>query len=221
MSAKLPYLASPGNVPKALTAIRKAATPPRVSQDFVKTKLGIPGSSGDQVATLLKRIGFASSDGTPTDFYTRFRSQRSGVAMAEAVRHGYPELFELNEYAHECSDDELKDLIIQATGQASDARPVSLTLVTLRHLLNEADFDEDEEIQNVDPAMKQVEAEAWKPTSAPAIPQTQPNSIATGRSIGLNLGYTINLNLPDTKDIEVFNAIFKSLRENLLKSDEE
>lgn len=33
---------------------------------------------------------------------------------------------------------------------------------------------------------------------------------------GMNLSYTINLNLPASKDIEVFNAIFKSLKENLL-----
>ena len=33
---------------------------------------------------------------------------------------------------------------------------------------------------------------------------------------GLRLGYTINLNLPATTDIAVFNAIFKSLREHLL-----
>lgn len=34
----------------------------------------------------------------------------------------------------------------------------------------------------------------------------------------MNLGYTINLNLPATSDIAVFNAIFKSLRENLLRN---
>jgi hypothetical protein len=34
---------------------------------------------------------------------------------------------------------------------------------------------------------------------------------------GLRLSYTINLNLPATTEIEVFNAIFKSLRENLLR----
>jgi hypothetical protein len=33
----------------------------------------------------------------------------------------------------------------------------------------------------------------------------------------LSLGYTINLNLPATSDIAVFNAIFKSLREHLLR----
>jgi hypothetical protein len=39
--------------------------------------------------------------------------------------------------------------------------------------------------------------------------------------VGLNLSYTINLNLPPTSDIAVFNAIFKSLKENLLRNDDE
>ncbi len=34
---------------------------------------------------------------------------------------------------------------------------------------------------------------------------------------GLNLSYTINLHLPATSEVAVFNAIFKSLREHLLK----
>jgi hypothetical protein len=35
--------------------------------------------------------------------------------------------------------------------------------------------------------------------------------------VGIHLSYTINLNLPPTPDIAVFNAIFKALRENLLR----
>jgi hypothetical protein len=33
----------------------------------------------------------------------------------------------------------------------------------------------------------------------------------------LNLAYSINLHLPASDDIKVFDAIFKSLKENLLK----
>lgn len=35
--------------------------------------------------------------------------------------------------------------------------------------------------------------------------------------VGLNLSYTIYLNLPKTDDIAVFNAIFKSLKENFFR----
>jgi hypothetical protein len=37
-----------------------------------------------------------------------------------------------------------------------------------------------------------------------------------GQEIGMNLSYTINLNLPQSSDPEVFNAIFKALKEHLL-----
>jgi hypothetical protein len=39
------------------------------------------------------------------------------------------------------------------------------------------------------------------------------------QTLGLNLAYTINLNLPATSDQAVFNAIFKSLKENLLSEE--
>lgn len=41
-----------------------------------------------------------------------------------------------------------------------------------------------------------------------------------GSGLGLNLGYTINLNLPATSDPAVFNAIFKSLKEHLLRDED-
>ena len=46
-------------------------------------------------------------------------------------------------------------------------------------------------------------------------------AVGAAQSVGLNLKYTINLNLPATSDIAVFNAIFKSLKENLLKATDE
>jgi hypothetical protein len=35
-------------------------------------------------------------------------------------------------------------------------------------------------------------------------------------AVPIRFGYTINLNLPATSDIAVFDAIFKSLRDHLL-----
>ena len=52
-----------------------------------------------------------------------------------------------------------------------------------------------------------------EPTNASSA-ASMPNS----DHVELKVGYTINLNLPETSDPEVFNAIFKSLRDNLLKS---
>jgi hypothetical protein len=55
-----PYVTSPGNIIKALNGIKNAAVPERVSQDFVKTILKIPGGSGAQITSFLKKLGFTA-----------------------------------------------------------------------------------------------------------------------------------------------------------------
>ena len=76
--AVLPYVSAPGSVEKALKGIKSAATPSSVSQDFVKTILGIKGGSGNQITAYLKKIGFATADGTPTDIYKKVQEFYDG-----------------------------------------------------------------------------------------------------------------------------------------------
>ena len=54
--ANLPYVTAPGNVTKALNGIAEAATPDRVSQDFVKEILKIPSGSGNQMTGRLQEL---------------------------------------------------------------------------------------------------------------------------------------------------------------------
>ncbi|MEQ9566549.1 MAG: DUF5343 domain-containing protein, partial [Pseudomonadales bacterium] len=140
--SSLPYITSPGNIDKALNAIKAAAVPDRVSQDFVKTILKIPGGSGAQITTYLKKINFATPNGEPTDIYTKFRNPKtSGQAVAQAIRHAYAPLYLRNEFMHELSDEDLLGLIIEETGQAHDSNPVKLTFSCIKYLKNHAKFD--------------------------------------------------------------------------------
>ena len=206
----LPYVTAPGNVERALLAIKAAATPESVTQDFVKTILKIPGGSGNQIASLLKKVGFVRPDGAPSDIYKRFRnSASSGAAAAEALKVGYAPLTQRNEYWHALSDEKLRGLIIEETGQSDDSPVVTLILSTIKGIKKFATFNRQEPEQQ---AEKLDVTE--NPPALPALP-TLPQQHA--HSVGLNLGYTINLNLPATSDIAVFNAVFKSLKENLLK----
>lgn len=97
MAKNLPYLVTTGSIKKALQKIKSVPTPPRVTQDFVKTKLQIKGGSGNAMASFLKKIGFVNPDGTPSDLYVKFRNPAtSGAAVAEAIRIGYEPLYEHN-----------------------------------------------------------------------------------------------------------------------------
>jgi hypothetical protein len=59
-----------------------------------------------------------------------------------------------------------------------------------------------------------------KPDETPKFTPKLANDDVFPKKIGFNLGYTINLNLPATSDPAVFNAIFKSLKEHLLRDDD-
>jgi hypothetical protein len=204
--AGLPYVTATGNVERALLAIKSAATPEKVTQDFVKTILKIPGGSGDQMTSLLRKIGFVNADSAPSDIYKRFRNITSaGIGAAEALRIGYAPLFKRNEFWPALSDDELCGMIIEETGQDNDSAVVTMTLNTIKGIKKFANFDK-QEVEIKPPAL--VDPPPF--SSPPIVPQ----------SLGLNLKYTINLNLPATSDIAVFNAIFKSLKENLLKDSD-
>lgn len=99
--ATLPYTSAPNNITKALKAIKSAATPDSVSQDFVKTILKIPGGSGNQITSFLRKIGFAGTDGKPTERYVAFRNpSTSGKALADALKEAYAPLYVRNEYMH-------------------------------------------------------------------------------------------------------------------------
>ena len=213
--ATLPYTTAPGNVERALRAIKSAATPERVSQDFVKTILQIPGGSGDQVTAYLRKIGLANADGTPSDLYKKFRnSASSGAAAAEALRVGYGALYKRNEFMHQLSDDKLKGLIVEETGLGADANVVGLVLSCIKAIKKFADWTAPPETAQPQAIQLQVPRADSNAGKSPSMPEG-------GGKLGLSLSYTINLNLPATSDIAVFNAIFKSLKENLLRSSDE
>lgn len=210
----LPYVTGPGNIEKTLNGIKAAAVPERVSQDFVKTILKIPGGSGDQMTTFLKKIGFSGSDGVPTELYSKFRNPKSsGASVAKAIKIAYAPLYVRNEFAHSLPEEELIGLIMEETGSAHDASPVKKAAACFKALNSFADFSDDLVLEASSEVVSVVPSETIEKH---ANYSTQPSP----KNMGLNIGYTINLNLPATSDPAVFNAIFKSLKENLLSEDD-
>ena len=95
-------------------------------------------------------------------------------------------------------------MVVEETGQAHDSNPVKLIVSCIKNLKSFANFD-----------AALVEPESNKRmTSPPALASDHSNQPSI-QEFGLNLGYTINLNLLATSYPAVFHAIFKSLKQNL------
>jgi hypothetical protein len=198
---QLPYLQAYGNITRALDKIIEAQTPERFTQDYLGTKLGLTGGGARPVIPYLKRTGFLGTDGAPTEQYKRFRNKdQRGAAAAAALRKGYARLYETNEYAHDLDDEGLKGLVLQVTGLERSNSTFKAIIGSFNALKAYAKWDGTGEET---PDEEEKPAEEHLPLGGPPP--------------GVNLGYTINLHLPPTSDVAVFNAIFKSLREHILK----
>ena len=198
---------SSGLVTKILHKIQEARRPERFTQDLLETKLGFSGGSAMAAIPLLKRLGLLSSDGTPTEAYDRFRNEETqGVAMANAMRVAYKEMYDSNEYAHDLSKEKLEALVTQITGLERDSRVVKAIASTFIAFKGLANFDAETPVVKLPEKFDE---------SVRREPKQSGESIE--QSVDLRLSYTINLNLPETTNPEVFNAIFRSLKENLLK----
>lgn len=220
MTVAYPFMNAYGKIKDVFEAIIKAGVPARFTQDFLETKLGFKSSSIRPVISILKKIGLIASDGSPTDLYKDFRSDSlRGAALARAIKTAYEGVFDANEYAQDLKKKELEDIFVRLTGAEKGSSTVSAYVGTFQSLCSFANFDSALNGSNED---NDDEPEATNNIqSFPlSVSQKEPSSrkpAAMEGGIGMNLSYTINLNLPETKDVEVFNAIFESLREKLLR----
>jgi len=132
--------------------------------------------------------------------------------MAEALRKGYSEIFSINEFAQVLDRKKFGDLVTQVTGSEKGNSADGLTVSTFFNLKEFADFEGHAESEvELDSTSHLLRAEAdGKHTPPPKQMREESDSL------GLNLSYTINLNLPETTDVNVYNAIFEAVRKNLL-----
>ena len=202
MSSKLPYVVLPASVAKILTKIRDAATPERFSYEYLENTLGFKGGNYKQFISLAKRLTLLNADATPSDLYKKFRNKEtSGMAIANAMRIGYKEIFERNENAHQLTKEQIKGLVLEITGLEQNDRVVQLICQTFEILKQFANF----------------KATHTGHASKPPEIGASDGAAQGSNDLNMNLCYTINLVLPKTDDPAVFNAIFRTLRENLLR----
>ena len=208
MSKNLAYMNSPGALPKILNKICEASVPESFNHDFLGTKLGFSGGNQRTFMSWAKKCEFLNTDGTPTQIYKNFRNPATrGAAMAKALKIGYEELYTRNEYAHDLPKKDITQLVSEITGNPHDNSTVKNIVACFWNSKEFADFDAK---QTVKPEVSNL-----KPDKAPNI-KAKEIITENDNKIKLGLSYTINLVLPKTDDPAVFDAIFKSLKENLL-----
>ena len=203
------YVNNVGNLAKFLEEIRSAGVPDRVTFEFLKT-LGFTSSNDRPIISVLKGIGFLDQNGSPTDAYKAYRDHNEGPkVLANSLRSAYADLFLANTKANDLAVDKLKGII--ATKVSKGEQVVKLIASTFKTLCKAADFS-DGAAASVPLKKANTAPEASTAESSEAVQISQRNR--DGQRATLH--YNIQIHLPTTTDISVYNAIFKSLKESLL-----
>jgi hypothetical protein len=203
MPAEYPYLQTVKKVPDYLEKVKAAQTPPRFTHEFLKSNLGFGSSTDRPFISILKKLGFLSSDGTPMSRYNEFRSENtSGRALATGLREGWSEVFLSNQKAHELSTTELKGIIKSVTGKGEKVAERMAT--TFKALAKHADWS----------------ADPGPGTAGASDPEENLIAVGTAQQTRNDAKFAlhsdVHVHLPATSDVAVYTAIFRALREEFI-----
>ncbi len=157
---------------------------------------------------MLKGLGLLAETGEPTQRYYDFLDQtQSKKIIAIGIQEAYEDLFNLNKDAQNLSQDEVKNKLKTLTqGQKSES-VIDKMARTFRTLCDYADWSE------ISTAKKnpQIQEAHQKDNTINANDKNTDHS--HNNSIGLH--YNIQIYLPETTNMAVYDAIFQSLKKHL------
>jgi hypothetical protein len=212
-----PYVNAYGKISDIFEGIKSASVPPKFTSDFLTTVLGLKSSSYRAMIPLLKKIDFLDVASVPTESYKQYRDDsKSKNILGEKVREAYSELYRASEYAHKLSKEELTSKLKTLLGVGDDDKNLPYVVATFIELVKLSNFGMKHTVSK--PQKNETEPEPEIETFKVVEKKPKHDSNEDSQNIKRKFGisYTINLNLPATTEIEVYNSIFKALKENLL-----
>lgn len=194
-----PYMISNNKIMPIIEKIQQAARPQKFTIEVLRS-LGFTSTNDRAFIPLAKKLGFLADDGTPTALYDQLKDKTTTkTVLATQIKSLYAELYAINVEIHKSPEGEIKGAISRVTGKDEDG--VNRIYNTFKALCNNANFNND------------------TPVEEPLKDDNSDDIVSNNFNVPLNtpqFHYNIQIHLPATTDISVYNAIFKSLKENLI-----
>ena len=212
MALTTSYLSSTKNLDSILNSLINARAPERFTNKFLDD-LGYKSSNDRLIIGMLKAFGLLDDNGVPTKRYYEFLDQSlAKKVLAVGVQEAYEDLFNLRKDAQNMTNDEVRNKLRTLTqGQKGD-RVIALMSMTFRAFCDYADWSDSPSSS----AAKSIPIEDISETSEKRYPTPLPNKTELGRSSSdMNLCYSIQIHLPETTNMAVYDAIFQSLKKHL------
>jgi hypothetical protein len=207
MPESYPYTISNNKIEPIFARVRSAAKPERFGRETLNT-WGFTASNDRAMVAVMKELGFLTDSGVPTEHYDRLRDPNDWkYVLGERVKALYADLFAIDAVIQNAPEAEIKGAISRITGK--DDETVKRYYATFKTLASLAKF----EPRPVKQSREEHAPSEGEPATKKVVADLLEHHPDRKRSVGYH--YNIQIHLPVTTDISVYNAIFKSLRENL------
>lgn len=208
MSLTNAYVLPITRIPDLFRKIQDGQAPDRFTNPLLKD-WGFKSTNDRAFIPLLKALGFLTADGVPTQRYLEYRDHsRSKQVLGQAIREAYADIFLIKEHPT-ASDKNAVEGKFKSFHNASD-NVAGLMTKTFYGLLSLADLSVG--------SQSKAKAEPEPERNGHGLENIgeKPDSERPGGTLARSLHYNIQIHLPATKDVEVYNAIFKSLKDHVL-----
>jgi hypothetical protein len=204
MAVPSAYLTTAKSAKDVFPAMQTAGVPKKFTYDFLK-QLGYPSSSNRPVIAVLKALRFLDDSGTPTERYRRYKDpQQAKVVLAEAMRDAYADVFTVNQNANTLTTTDLKGVFARLSDKGESVN--EKMAITFKTLADMADFQAAVAVTDGGAATQQTVDQRVQ----------LEDHLSDDRDEGaIVIHHDVHIHLPSTTDIAVYDAIFRSLRENL------
>ena len=204
-----PYTPVTGKIKDYFAKIQTTGVPDKVNRDWLK-QIGFKSSNDQYVINIWKYIGFIDDSNIPSEYWKQYRvPTKAKSILAEAIRKGYRDLFQIYKDAYRKDREAIYAYFSATTGKAE--KTINMMVTTFTNLCELADFEAilTEPIITepviIEPSPVQEEPIIIKKKGLKGVPEIHIN---------------IQLMLPETTDISVYDRLFESLKRHLLTDEE-
>jgi hypothetical protein len=211
MALPTAYLTSQKNLDAILAAITTAKAPASFTQKFLGD-LGFKSSSDRLVINVFKSIGMLTDDGSPTQRYFDYLDQtQSERVLAEGVMEAYADLFQLNTTAEKMERAELVNKFrTLGEGKLTDSVLKKMAM-TFKALVDHGNFDAARSGVKEEAPVEENDGEAENGGGG-----SDESLRPGGGSLVIDgLVYNLQIQLPESRDPKVYDALFQSLKKHL------
>jgi hypothetical protein len=207
MALPTSYMTVTKNLGPILIAIQGAKAPSKFTMSFLES-LGFKNKTDRTIIGVLKALGFLSDGGEPISRYYEFLDQTQGRrVLAEAVEEAFSDLFQVNKEAQKLTLPEVKNKLKTLTQGQYSENVINWMASTFLTLASQADFTAVR--PNAGAAKTRQSETVNRPTREPEA------NVVERRAPLQSLQYVINIQLPESRDPAVYDALFRSMREHL------